>query len=119
MLGVDVCTQQRGQLGQPDNHTRVPAHRFPSRDFAITTAWLTAFTIAVDLLALTESIVLHDDAELAKAEPKTLRCRLLHVAARITGGQHRLRLCIDRTWRWAITLARAFQRVHTLPQPLA
>jgi hypothetical protein len=91
--------------------------RFPSRDYGINAAWLTAVMIAADLLAFTQSIVLHDIPELAKAEPKTLRYRLLHVAARITRGQRRLRLRLDRTWRWAVVLAQAFSRVHALPMP--
>lgn len=50
-------------------------------------------------------------------QPKTLRYRLLHVAARITRGQRRLRLRLDRAWRWATVLAKAVARVHDLPQP--
>ena len=91
--------------------------RFPSREFAINQAWLTAVMIAVDLLAFAQTIVLHDHADLARAEPKTLRYRLLHVAARLTHGQRRIRLRIDRTWRWAHALAAAFARVHALPAP--
>lgn len=91
--------------------------RFPSRDFAINHAWLVAAMIAVDLTAFAQTIVLHDQPDLAKAEPKTLRYRLLHVAARITRGQRRIRLRIDRGWRWARQLADAFHRVHSLPLP--
>lgn len=60
---------------------------FPSRTFAINSAWLAVVMLAVDLLAWTGHLLLH--GELAKAEPKTLRYRLLHVAARITRGQRR------------------------------
>lgn len=73
--------------------------------------------IAGDLIAFAQSIVLHGQPDLAKAEPKTLRYRLLHVAARLTRGQRHLRLRIDRTWRWAHQLAHAFSRVHALPLP--
>jgi hypothetical protein len=52
--------------------------------------------LAVDLIAWTQHLLLHGD--LAKAEPKTLRYRLLHVAARLTRGQRRLWLRIQRTW---------------------
>jgi hypothetical protein len=38
--------------------------------------------VAVDLIAWTQHLLRHGD--LAKAEPKTLRYRLLHVAARLT-----------------------------------
>ena len=60
----------------------------------------------------------HDPGRvLVKAEPKTLRYRILHVAARLARGGRRLRLKIDRSWRWARVLAQAFQRLHALPVP--
>ena len=58
---------------------------FPSRSFAINQAWLNVVMLAVDLIAWTQHLLLH--GHLAKAEPKTLRYRLLHVAARLTRGQ--------------------------------
>ena len=88
---------------------------FPSRSFAINAAWLTVVMLAVDLIAWTQHLLLHGD--LAKAEPKTLRYRLLHVAARLTRGQRRLWLRIQRTWPWAHDLAAAFTRLATLPVP--
>jgi hypothetical protein len=68
---------------------------FPSRWFAINTAWLVVVILAVDLIAWTQHLLLH--GHLAKAEPKTLRYRLLHVAARLTHGQRRLWLRIQRS----------------------
>ena len=62
-------------------------------------------------------MLLHDDPALARAEPKKLRYRLLHVAARLVRGGRRLRLKIDRTWPWAHALARAFHRLRALPVP--
>ena len=72
---------------------------------------------AIDLLAWTQTILLHDQPTLAKAEPKALRYRLLHVAARLVRGGRKLRLKIDRNWRWADMLATAFQRLRALPTP--
>jgi hypothetical protein len=92
--------------------------RFPSRTFAINAAWLSAVMLAVDLLAWAQTTLLHDVAVLAKAEPKTLRYRLLHVAARLVRGGRRLRLRLDQTWPWATHLAAAFDRCTTLPQPV-
>jgi hypothetical protein len=92
-------------------------NRFPSRQFAINTAWLTAVMLAVDLLTWTQTILLHDQPALTCAEPKTLRYRLLHVAARLTRGARRLQLRLDRHWPWAAQLATAFTRCTTLPQP--
>ena len=54
----------------------------------------------------------------AEAEPKKPRYRLLHVAARLVRGGRRLRLKIDRTWRWAPALTHAFHRLAALPTPL-
>lgn len=55
--------------------------RFPSRHFAINTAWLELALTAIDVLAWAQTLLL--DAELATAEPKKLRYRLLHAAARL------------------------------------
>jgi hypothetical protein len=88
---------------------------FPSRSFAINQAWLSVVMVAVDLIAWTQHLLLHGD--LAKAEPKTLRDRLLHVAARLTRGQRRCRLRIQRSWPWAHDLATAFTRLAALPAP--
>ena len=67
------------------------------------------------MIAWTQQLLLSGD--LAKAEPKTLRYRLLHVAARLTRGQRRLWLRIQRTWPWANDLAAAFAQLATLPVP--
>jgi hypothetical protein len=91
--------------------------RFPSRSFAINQAWLTCVLTAIDLITWTQTILVHDQPELAKAEPKRLRYRLLHVSARLVRGGRRIRLKIDRTWRWAHVLAAAFHRLHALPVP--
>jgi hypothetical protein len=91
--------------------------RFPSRQFSIKAAWLAAVMLAVDLIAWTQTVLLHDQPDLARAEPKTLRYRLLHVAARLVRGGRRLRLRIDRHWPWAAQLAAAFGRCTALPQP--
>jgi hypothetical protein len=90
-------------------------NHFPSRSFAINQAWLAVVMLAVDLLAWTQHLLLDDD--LAKAEPKTLRYRLLHVAARLTRGQRRLWVRIQQSWPWARELAAAFARLHALPVP--
>jgi hypothetical protein len=90
--------------------------RFPSRIFAINAAWLQLALTAIDLLAWTQLLLL--DGDLATAEPKKLRYRLLHVAARITRGGRRIRLRIAETWPWATELAAAFTRLTALPRPV-
>lgn len=66
---------------------------------------------SLDLIAWTQALLL--DGELATAEPKRLRYRLLHAAARITHSGRRTYLRIAQSWPWAADLAAAFQRLAT------
>ena len=91
--------------------------RFPSRLFAINQAWLELALIGIDLLAWTRTLLL--DGEHALAEPKKLRYRLLHVAARIVRTARRTHLRIAQRWPWAPDLATAFARLDALPRPIA
>lgn len=89
--------------------------RLPSREFAINQAWCTAAAIALDLIAWLQLIGLDDD--LAKAEPKRLRYRILHTAARLVHGQRRRWLRIPATWPWAEQITAAFHRIAAIPAP--
>jgi len=127
---VFATTTAIGQLGFLDARHRAHARvedrirtgkdtgfgRFPSRSFAI--GGLAPGRADRDRPARPdETTLLTDTPELAKAELKALRYRLLHVAARLVRGGRRLRLRLDRGWPWAATLARAFARLHTIPAP--
>jgi len=90
--------------------------RFPSRTFAINAAWLELAMTGIDLIAFTQVLLL--DGELAKAEPKKLRYRLLHVVARIVRSARRTCLRIAEHWPWATELATAFTRLRALPRPV-
>jgi hypothetical protein len=90
--------------------------RFPSREFAINAVWLQLALSAADLIAWTQTILL--TAELAKAEPKLLRYRLLHTAARIIRRGRRTFIKIAASWPWADQLAAAFTRLAQIRQPL-
>jgi DDE family transposase len=87
----------------------------PSTAWAVNTAWCHAVAIGVDLLAWLKLLGCHGD--LARAEPKTLRYRLLAVPARLTRGQRRRRLRLPRTWPWASALVAAIDKVRTMPLP--
>jgi hypothetical protein len=89
--------------------------RFPSRRKAINAAWLEIALTGIDLISWCQTMLI-DDPRLARCEPKTLRYRLLHVAARLTRSARQTRLRIDQTWPWALTLATAFTRLAALPQ---
>ena len=87
----------------------------PLRDYQVNTAWCQAASIACDLLAWLRLLAL--DGDLAKAEPKTLRYKILHTAGRIVKGQRRRHLKIPPSWPWAQDIADAFTRILALPPP--
>ena len=87
----------------------------PSADYQVNTAWCQAASIACDLLAWLRLLAL--DGDLAKAEPKTLRYKILHTAGRIVKGQRRRHLKIPPSWPWAQDIAAAFTRILALPPP--
>jgi Transposase DDE domain group 1 len=89
--------------------------RLPSREFAINQAWCTAAAIATDLIAWLQILAL--TGELAKVEPKTLRYRVFHAAARLTRGQRRRWLRIPATWPWARHIVAAFTTIAAIPAP--
>jgi hypothetical protein len=91
--------------------------RFPSRIFAINAAWLELALTGIDLLAWTRTLLL--DGELTCAEPKKLRYRLLHTAARITHSGRQSRLRVADNWPWATDLVNAFTRLAALPRPMS
>jgi hypothetical protein len=77
------------------------------------TVWLELVLAAQDLTVWAQALLL--DGDLAVAEPKTLRYRVLHVAGRIVRHARRTILRLQRSWPWAIELARAFARLRALP----
>jgi hypothetical protein len=75
--------------------------------------WLELVMMAHDLLHWTQALLL--DGELARAEPKALRYRLLHLAARVVHHARRIVVRLQRTWPWATDLVAAFTRLRALP----
>jgi len=75
--------------------------------------WLELVLAAQDLTCWTQALLL--DGPLAAAEPKTLRYRLPHVAARVVRHARQVILRPQRSWPWAVQLARAFTRLRALP----
>lgn len=89
--------------------------RFPSREYAINTAWTHTVAIAADLIAWLRLLALSGD--LAKAEPKALRYRVLHVPARLVHAARRRRLRLPSTWPWVTAILTAWQRITAIPAP--
>jgi hypothetical protein len=88
--------------------------RFPSQSLAMNKAWLAAALTAAALLAWLKLLAL--DGPLARAEPKTLRYRILHAAARLTRSGRRRRLKISAAWPWAPVIVTAWDRITALAQ---
>jgi hypothetical protein len=87
--------------------------KFPFKAFALNEVWLEIVALAHDLIVWTQALIL--DGELAKAEPKRLRYRLLHVAGRLAFSGRRAKLHLQNTWPWVTELKAAFQRLKALP----
>lgn len=87
----------------------------PFQGFAHNEVWVEISLIAQDLIAWTQQLAL--DGELAACEPKTLRYRLLHTAARLAFHARRATLRLQASWPWAAALAAAFARLAALPPP--
>ncbi|WP_371674202.1 transposase [Streptomyces sp. NBC_00289] len=125
-----ATNHRRGQIAHLDGrhrkHARIePKIRdqkasgiglLPSRELNVNASWLTATTLAADLRCWFQLLAL--DGEMARATPKTLRYRVLHVPARLVRGQRKRRLKLPGTWPWAGIIIRAFRRILALPHPI-
>lgn len=96
------------RAGKDTGMRNLPHHAFEHNQ-----TWLELSLIAQDLLCWTKLICL--TADLAEAEPKRLRQRLLHVAAKLVRHGRRTQLKLDRDWPWSQALAAAFKRLRTIP----
>jgi len=96
--------------GKDTGMRNLPHHAFEHNQ-----TWLETSLIAQDLLAWTKLPCL--TGELATAEPKRLRHRLLHTAGRVVHHGRRTRLRLHADWPWAPALADAFHRLRALPTP--
>jgi Transposase DDE domain group 1 len=90
--------------------------RLPSKSWTVNQAWCAAITIAVDLICWLRLHAL-TGTTLAKAEPKTLRQRLLHVPARLVHARRYRWLRLPAAWPWATELVQAIDRIRHLPLP--
>lgn len=86
--------------------------KFPFHAFAMNQIWLELVLLGQDLLAHFRNLCLPPHAQ--NWEPKTLRFRLLHVAARLSRSGRRLHLRLSQGWRWRRLLQAAFLRVQAI-----
>ena len=116
---IQVLERRQRQRAHAETHIRndkdTGLRNMPFRDFEHNRVWLMLVGIAHDLLAWTQRLLL--TGELARAEPKRLRYRLLHVAARLAFHARKATLRIHAAWPWATALVDAFTRARALPAP--
>ena len=115
---ADLERDHRGRARVEDhirNDKDTGLRNLPFRDFEHNKVWLQLVLLAHDLIVWTQRLLL--TGELAKAEPKRLRYRLLHIAGRLAFHARSARLRLQRPWPWAAELAAAFQRLKALPTP--
>jgi Transposase DDE domain group 1 len=75
--------------------------------------WLELVLMACDLCCWAQALLL--DGVLRVAEPKTLRYRPWHTAARVVRHARRVIVRLRGTWPWAKALVAAFAQLRTLP----
>jgi hypothetical protein len=124
--GAFATNTTTGQVQYLDARHRTQAHvedrikelkacgatRLPSTSYARNSAWLHLAGHAVTVLAWLRLLAL--DGDLALAEPKTLRFRLLAAPARYVHHARTRVLKIPTGWAWATHLADAFDRLRAL-----
>jgi hypothetical protein len=96
------------RAGKDTGMRNLPHHAFEHNQ-----TWLELSLIAQDLLCWMKLACL--TGELANAEPKRLRHRLLHIAGRLVRHGRRTRLRLQADWPWAEDLVAAFTRLRALP----
>jgi hypothetical protein len=85
----------------------------PFRAFEPNAVWLELVLAGQDLICWTQRLLLADTPA-RRWEPKRLRYRLLHVAARITRHARRTRLHLPSCWPWRHDLIGAWQQLSAL-----
>jgi hypothetical protein len=92
-------------------------HNLPSKSWQVNEAWMLTANLAADLHAWLRLLSLHDQDDLADAEPDTMRFRLYHLPARLASHARRRRLRIEHSWPWADAFTTAWRRLGALPAP--
>ena len=111
---LERCHRQRARVEdriRDDKDTGLA--KFPFKGFQLNEVWLEIVLLAHDLIVWTQALLL--SGELASAEPKRLRYRLLHVAGRLAFSGRRAKLHLQRTWPRVNDLVTAFDKLKALP----
>jgi hypothetical protein len=124
-----ILTDQHGEIVELERCHRARAHvedhirndkdtgmrNLPFKDFEHNRIWLQIILIAHDLITWTKRLLL--TGNLARCEPKRLRYRILHVAARLAFHARTATLRLQAGWPWANEITSAFERLTALGAP--
>ncbi len=99
---IDAVARQHAVV---EDHVRtnkaLGLHNLPSKSFAVNESWMLTANLAADLDAWLRLLALHDEPDLADAEPDTMRFCLYHLPARLSRHARRRWLRLESTWPWA------------------
>jgi hypothetical protein len=114
LAALELRHRQRARIEDRIRAAKATGLRnLPFDRFRRNQVWLELILTAQALVCWTQALLL--EGPLAVAEPKQLRYRLLHVAARVVRHARRAILRLQASWPWAADLARAFTRLRALP----
>ena len=114
VAGLELRHRQHARVEDRIRELKATGLRnLPCHGFRANAAWLEIVLAAANLVTWSRLIGFRDQPALARAEIGTFRYRVLHVAARITHSARQVRLRIDATWRWAVVIVTAWQRIRT------
>jgi hypothetical protein len=114
--GTDIAALELRQRGHARVEDRIRNWKdcglanLPFDSFVRNEAWVATSLMAGALLAWSQMLCF--EGALAKAEPKTMRYRVLHVAALLVHRSRGLILRLDKTWPWVDELANAFVKLR-------
>ena len=115
IAGLELRQRQRARAENVIRDAKATGlSNLPFDDIVNNDVWMQLCFAANDLLAWAQHIGC--TGQMRRATPKTIRHRLLHVAAAITPNGRRLHL--DRHWPWTSALLDAIHRVRTAFQTL-
>lgn len=88
--------------------------RMPFTKASANRVWTLCCVLAQNLLRWFQLCALDPADPLARATPKTLRYRLLHVAGRLVRHARTITVRVERTWPWADRFTTAWARISAL-----
>jgi Transposase DDE domain group 1 len=89
----------------------------PSKSWQVNAGWVIAANIAADLTAWTRLLGHHDDEELRKAEPDTLRYRVWRLPARLAAHARQRTVALSPDWPWTGAFTTCWNRLRGLTAP--